>query len=95
MAILQQVATTPIEIKAIIQGIFVGIVMALAGYAKTTTPEEFDFGKFFTTVVVGGLSGLFTLGLGMSPENFQTWLTQSGIVIWIEYIIKIFIRRLK
>ena len=89
---------TPVEAdvqwRSVFWGIMNAIFIATLGYLKVTKPEDFDPIKFLITVIVGGISGYLTFSLGWTPEAVQTWFATTGIIVWIEYGLKTFVRRL-
>jgi hypothetical protein len=50
--------------------------------------------KFLITVIVGAISGYTTYVLGRTPEELEAWFAITGILVWIEYGLKTFVRRL-
>jgi len=50
--------------------------------------------KFLVTVMVGAISGYFAYMLGWTQEAIAAWFATTGIVVWIEYGLKTFVRRL-
>lgn len=94
-AVVPDIANLDVSISLIMKGLFIGTVMAIAGYAKAENLDTFEYVKFFLTVVTGAITGALTYAFGWTPLEAQTWLAQSGIVIWIEYILKIIVRRLR
>ena len=89
---------TPIGASVSWQGVFWGIINAIfvatLGYLKVTKPEEFDPVKFLITVVVGAISGYLAFGLGWTQEAIAAWFVTTGIIVWLEYGLKTFVRRL-
>lgn len=89
---------TPIEAGANWQGVFWGITNAIfvatLGYLKVTKPENFDPAKFLVTVVIGAISGYMAFGLGWTQEAIAAWFVTTGIIVWTEYGLKTFVRRL-
>ena len=89
---------TPVEIGVQWQTVFWGIMnaifLATLGYLKVTEPENFDPVKFLITVIVGGISGYLAYVLGWTQEAIAAWFATTGIIVWIEYTLKTFVRRL-
>jgi len=89
---------TPIEVGVWWQGVFLGIINAIFvatfGYLKMTRREEFDQVKFLVTAIVGALSGYLAFALGWAQEVIAIWFATTGIIVWIEYGPKTFVRRL-
>ena len=89
---------TPVEVsvqwKTVFWGIMNAIFIATLGYLKVTKPEDFDPVKFLLTIIVGGISGYFIFALGWSEEAVKAWFATTGIIVWIEYTLKTFVRRL-
>ena len=89
---------TPVEVGLRWQSVFWGIVSAIfiatLGYLKVVKPEEFDPVKFLVTVIVGAISGYFAYALGWTQEVIAAWFATTGIIVWIEYGLKAFVRRL-
>jgi hypothetical protein len=89
---------TPIDIGIRWQSVFWGIInatfVATFGYLKVVKPEEFDPVKFLLTVIVGAISGYLTFALGWTQEAIAAWFATTGIIVWIEYGLKTFVRRL-
>ena len=89
---------TPVEVsvqwKTVFWGIMNAIFIATLGYLKITKPEDFDPVKFLLTVTVGGISGYLIFALGWSEEAVKAWFATTGIIVWIEYTLKSFVRRL-
>ena len=75
-------------------GIMNAIFIATLGYLKVTKPEDFDPIKFLLTVIVGAISGYLIFALGWSEEAVKAWFATTGIIVWIEYTLKTFVRRL-
>ena len=55
---------------------------------------QFDPVKFPVTVIVGAISGYLAYALGWTQEVIAAWFATTGIIIWIEYGLKTFVRRL-
>ena len=89
---------TPVEVGLRWQSVFWGIINAIfiatLGYLKVVKPEEFDPVKFLVTVIVGAISGYFAYALGWTQEVIAAWFATTGIIVWIEYGLKTFVRRL-
>ncbi len=89
---------TPVEVGVRWQSVFWGIINAIfvatLGYLKLTRPEEFDPLKFLLTVIVGAISGYLAYALGWAQEVIAAWFATTGIIVWIEYGLKTFVRRL-
>jgi hypothetical protein len=89
---------TPVEVGVRWQSVFWGIINAIfvatLGYLKLTRPEEFDPVKFLLTVIVGALSGYLAHAMGWTQEAIAAWFATTGIIVWIEYSLKTFVRRL-
>jgi len=89
---------TPVEVGVRWQSVFWGITNAIfiatLGYLKMTRPEEFDPVKFLVTVTVGAISGYLAYALGWTQEAIAAWFATTGIIVWIEYGLKTFVRRL-
>ena len=89
---------TPIESGVRWQSVFWGITNAIfiatLGYLKMTKPEEFDPVKVLLTVIVGAISGYLAFALGWTQEVIAPWFATTGIIVWIEYGLKTFVRRL-
>jgi len=60
---------------------------------KVVKPEEFDPVKFLVTVTVGAISGYLAFALGWTQEAIAAWFATTGIIVWIEYGLKTFVRR--
>jgi len=84
-----------IETEGIFSGLIVGIGMAFLGWAKTTTPEAFDPAKFLHTVVMGGIGGLMLQLWGIDWQQFEAWMANAGLTVWLDYLVKILTRRLQ
>lgn len=84
-----------VSVSLVLKGIFLGVLMSVAGYAKSENLETFDYVKMAITVITGAISGIFVYVLGWTPADVEAWFTQSGIVLWIEWLLKILFRRLK
>ena len=88
----------PFEVGVRWQSVFWGIInavfIATLGYLKMTKPEEFDPVKFLLTVIVGAISGYLAFALGWTQEAIAAWFATTGIIVWIEYGLKAFVRRL-
>ena len=89
---------TPVQVGVRWQSVFWGIMNAIfiatLGYLKVTKPEDFDPVKFLITVIVGGISGYLAYALGWTQEIIAAWFVTTGIIVWIEYLLKAFVRRL-
>ena len=89
---------TPVDVGVPWQSAFWGIVNAIfiatLGYPKMTKPEDFDHVKFLLTVIVGAISGYLAYALGWTQEAIAAWFATTGIIVWIEYGLKTFVRRL-
>ena len=70
------------------------VVTSLLGYFRNTPPEKFNAGKFFATLIIGAIVGLFTGALGWSYDQTTEWLATSGLIVWIYWIAEIVAKRL-
>ena len=55
---------------------------------------QFDPVKFLVTATVGAFSGYLAYALGWTQEAIASWFATTGIIVWIEYGLKTFVRRL-
>lgn len=71
------------DLMTIVTGIGAGVTYGLSTFAKKEK-QPFDWNKFGTTVVVGGLAGLGTSLLNIPVETSQMYLIQLGAVPIVE-----------
>ena len=80
----------PLTIGApVIISFVMAVINTLLGYFKTTSPENFDLGKFIGTLLIGVSVGFLTAGLGWTYESAMEWLASSNLIIWIYWLAKI------
>lgn len=70
--------------KGLLNGFVAGAVAVFYGYAKNRDPktgdmEGFDIKYAFPTIVVGGLIGIVSVLLKMSPQDLSTSLATSPV----------------
>lgn len=80
-------------IKAILGGIFSGIITAVMGYFKSK--EEFKLKKFVQTIIIGAIVGAYMGYSGINYEQAYEYLTSIGIITLIEYVTKSVWKRVK
>jgi len=84
--------------KNVLFGFIAGIVLALGGYLKNATPENFDPVKFIITLIIGMFTGLLMYYAGLDYSSAQvaaeTYLINSGILAIVEVWLKTIVRRL-
>lgn len=89
--------------KTLLSFVIAGIVWALSGFFKIKDPKQdtFDPTQFFTTVVVGGVTGMlaFVIGeIGGPSIDFGTiwgYMLAVGVVAFVETWMKVIWRRVK
>lgn len=73
--------------------VLIGIINAGLGYFRTTPPEDFDLVKLIVTMLISGLIGVLTVGLGWSYEEAQEWLANGTLTLWLYWLAKIIAMR--
>lgn len=87
------------DIATLLAVLLAGITYSLSTYFKKAQDQEFDWSKFFTTALVGGVVGLgaaflkmdvpasyeYMLGLGVVPL-----IENVGKAIWRHWLAKLF-----
>jgi hypothetical protein len=81
--------------RSLVLGMVNGAVLALLGYAKNSTSEDFDDKKALQTVIVGGVVGFFAGYYNMTYESAQEWAANSGIITIVEYVKKALWKRIR
>lgn len=81
------------ELRAIGYSVFLGVLMALLGYAKAPATESFDPEKFLITPLTGVLAGLVMGLYGYSYSAAITWLANAGVLSLVELLGKALVRR--
>lgn len=81
------------DVATIISGIGAGVTYALTGWGKKEG-QKFDYVKFGTTVIIGGISGLVFSLTNMPLDATMTYLTNLGIVPVTENLLKIIWRKI-
>ena len=71
---------------AIIMGIGAGITYALTGVAKSQG-EEWDWPKFWTTSIIGGLAGASVYFSGLSIADGYTFIGTLGITPVVQNLV--------
>jgi len=78
-------------------GIASGLILSVAGYLKsydkTGYKEKFDFVKFGTTAVLGGIVGGIVGFTGMQADVVTVILVDAGIVTIVENALKALYRK--
>lgn len=70
--------------KGVLNGFVAGAVAVFYGFAKNRDPktgdmESFDIKYAFPTIIVGGLIGIVSVWLKMSPQDLSTSLATSPV----------------
>jgi len=73
-------------ISTIIYGIGAGITYALTGVAKSQG-EEWDWSKFATTVIIGGLAGTAIYFTGNSVAEEYSFLISLGLTPIVQNLV--------
>lgn len=79
-------------LSAILAGLGAGATYSLTMYAKKEG-QEFDTGKFLTTVMIGGLAGVGMVLYGVPIETSYIYLMNVGLVPLIENVFKMLWRK--
>jgi len=90
-------------IETLVAFVLAAILWALTGFFKIRDPnkEGFDPVQFFTTLVVGAVTGLIAFviyvvkGVSLAPIEIWEYLIAAGFVAFIESWIKVGWRRIK
>jgi hypothetical protein len=86
-------------VKSLLEGIMVGIVIAVLGYLKKVSDSgelpKFNSAKFAATIVIGGIAGALMRYYNISYDDASNILMTAGAVTLIEYSIKALYRYLK
>ena len=77
------ITETLVMLKPILIPFVMAIITSLLGYFSTTPPEQFNKGKFLSTIFIGILVGVLTAVLGWDYATATQWLASSGIIIWV------------
>jgi hypothetical protein len=81
------------ELKTVGYSVFIGLVMAMLGYAKSDPLESFAPEKFLITPITGIFAGVAMAFLGYSYGEALTWLGNLGVLALIEFAGKAIVRR--
>jgi hypothetical protein len=81
------------ELKVIGYSVFVGVLMAYLGYAKSQPMEAFDAEKFIITPITGVFAGIAIAFFGYSYAEALTWLANIGVLALVEFAGKAIVRR--
>lgn len=82
-------------LKGILFGAVSGAIIALLGYAKSSTVESFDPQKAIQTVVVGAVVGGISGAYGWTYQQAEQWASNMGIITITEYTKKFIWRKLR
>jgi len=82
-------------IIGILFGAISGAVLALLGYAKSSTLESFFPEKAVQTIIIGAVVGGIAGYYGWSYDQAYQWASSCGIVTIVEYAKKFIFRRLR
>lgn len=84
--------------KNLFFSVLIAIGFGLVGFLKNTKPEDFDPVKFLITIFVSILAGLLMFYMKYNYATAADFVTNvlvnTGILVWIEYLLKMFVRRL-
>jgi len=80
------------ELTAISYSVFLGVIYALMGYAKSMG-EAFDPEKFIVTPITGVFAGIVMAYYGLPYSEALTWLANAGVLSLIEFVGKALVRR--
>lgn len=93
---LNSISFLPLELE---MGFLAGLAVAISGYIKAYskkddkgTREKFDFEKFLTTIMIGGVAGLFLAFIGSFQSAMSLFLINAGIVAIVGSLIKAMLR---
>jgi ABC-type Mn2+/Zn2+ transport system permease subunit len=78
-------------LSAIGYSVFIGVIYAFLGYAKSTEP--FDPEKFVITPISGAFAGIVMAYYGLPYSEAITWLANAGVLSLIEFVGKALVRR--
>jgi len=82
-------------VKGVVFGAISGAIIALTGYAKSSTRESFNWEKATQTTIVGAVVGGIGGYFGMGYVETYEWLSTMGVVVLIEHLKKAILRRIK
>lgn len=97
------IADVTVFVETLVAFVLAAILWALTGFFKIRDPkkEGFDPVQFFTTLVVGAVTGLLAFviytvkGVSLAPVEIWEYLVAAGFVAFIESWIKVAWRRIK
>lgn len=82
--------------ETVVMGVFVAVVYAISMYVKKTlnvaNPQMFDWSKVISTMIVGGLVGLFITQTGVLPTEVgvvNQMAMMGGLIVATENTLKI------
>lgn len=89
--------------ETLVSFVLASLIWALTGFFKVRDPKEepFDPVQFFTTVIVGAITGLIAFaiyeitGTSLAPTQIWQYLVAAGFVAFVESWMKVVWRRLK
>ncbi len=86
----------PIELE---MGLLAGFAVATTGYIQAYSKkdekgnrEKFSIDKFFMTIIIGGLAGIFLAFIGSFENSMNLFLINAGIVAIVGSLIKAVLR---
>jgi len=82
-------------ITGVISGAISGAIIALTGYAKSSTVEKFSMKKARQTVIVGAVIGGIAGFYGWTYAQAETWAANMGVIVILEHVKKAVWRRWK
>ena len=87
--------------KTLVAFVIASLVWSLSGFFKQEPKEPFDPVQFFTTLIVGAVTGVIAFvifevtGASLLPTQIWQYLLAAGFVGFIETWVKVVWRRLK
>lgn len=83
------------QLKAIGYSVFIGVIIAFLGFAKSSNPnEQFSPDKLVITPITGLFAGIVMAFWQLDYSSAFVWMANTGVLTWIEFVGKAIVRRL-